>query len=217
MDAPTYHWLHANLYPADFLGKSVLEVGSRDVNGSPRALVYALKPSSYHGIDIEAGDGVDEVLGVHECIRRFGPESFDAILSTEALEHIHDWRDAINQMKALLRPTGLIILTTRRPGFPLHGHPDDHWRFTEQNLATAFQDFWVKRTTSLLGQGVGIIAQKPLNWEAPFNLNHIHPQAAPKRPQGRLRRLLWLYQAYGFTDPVTPTKRPPVFQAPCCE
>ena len=82
-------------------------------------------PANYVGIDITAGRGVDEVCDVADLVARFGASSFDLVISTEMLEHVYDWPRAVNKMKEVLRPEGVILFTTRSPGFPLHGYPDD--------------------------------------------------------------------------------------------
>lgn len=192
-------WLRSNLLPMDFKGKSVLEVGSKDVNGSPRSVVAALKPRSYFGIDIEPGPGVDAVVSIHDLLAL--DASYDAIIATEVLEHVEDWRDAIHQLKATVKPGGVIVLTTRRPGFPRHCHPHDHWRFTRGNLAAAFQDFWVRQVEDLEGQGVAIIASKPYSWEQPCSLEGIHPRPAPTRDQRYWERRLWIAWAYRGRNP----------------
>src|SRR5258707_13747716 len=46
------------------------------------------------------------------------------------LEHAENWQAALTGMLAVLLPGGLLVLTTRSEGFPLHGYPDDHWRFS---------------------------------------------------------------------------------------
>jgi hypothetical protein len=50
------------------------------------------------------------------------------------LEHCFDWQGALFQMLHVLRPDGVLVLTTRSPGFPLHDHPADHWRFGKEEL-----------------------------------------------------------------------------------
>lgn len=211
MDGPTYSWLRANLLPVDFQGKTVLEVGSADVNGSVRPLVQALGPEEYLGVDIAPGKGVDMVLSVHDLDDLGG--DWGAVISTEMLEHVEDWRDAVNQLKVAVKPGGALILTTRRPGFPRHCHPHDHWRFTADLLTEAFRDFWVVKVATLPGHGVAIHARKPLNWEAPAPLLHLEPVPAPRRDQGRLERALWLRLSYrGVAYEVEPHG----FQAPCC-
>jgi hypothetical protein len=112
----------------------VLEVGSLDVNGTVRS-VLEKAAASYHGVDIRPGPGVDEVLDVSRLTERFGPKAFDLVASTEMLEHCHDWQEALGQMLGVLEPGGLLLLTTRSPGFPLHDHPADHWRFEKRELA----------------------------------------------------------------------------------
>ena len=111
----------------------MLEVGSLDVNGTVRA-VLGHAVASYYGVDIRPGPGVDEVLDVARLSDRFGPRAFDLVTSTEMLEHCFDWQDALFQMLNVLRPGGLLLLTTRSPGFPLHDHPADHWRFGRGEL-----------------------------------------------------------------------------------
>jgi SAM-dependent methyltransferase len=110
-----------------------LEVGSLDVNGTVRD-VLAAAAGAYHGVDIRPGPGVDEVLDVTRLADRFAAGEFDLVATTEMLEHCRDWQEALFQMLRVLRPGGLLVLTTRSPGFPLHDHPADHWRFSGAGL-----------------------------------------------------------------------------------
>lgn len=128
--------------PARIRGKAVLEVGSFNVNGSARDIIQPLNPAKYHGVDLATQPlYVDEVLDASELIQRFGPESFDVVISTEMLEHAEDWQAAVLNMRSVLKPGGLLILTARGPGFPLHCHPHDHWRFSTDDIAAEFLDF----------------------------------------------------------------------------
>jgi hypothetical protein len=43
----------------DVQGKSVLEVGAYDINGSLRSIIESLQPSKYKGVDIAMGPGED--------------------------------------------------------------------------------------------------------------------------------------------------------------
>lgn len=122
--------------------REVLEVGSKFVNGSVRPLIERFcRPRLYVGVDIEPGRYVDVVLPAERLVDCFGPESFDAVISTETLEHVLDWRAAVNNMKAVLRPGGLIYITTRSRGFPYHAHPHDYWRFEPEDIVRIFGDF----------------------------------------------------------------------------
>ncbi len=121
-------------------GARVLEVGACDVNGSFRPLAEALGPAEYVGVDITPGPRVDLICDATELEGRFGQASFDVVITTEMLEHVEDWRTVIRNLKAVLRPGGWLVLTTRAPGFARHDWPADHWRYTEADLRAMFGD-----------------------------------------------------------------------------
>ena len=62
----------------------ILEVGSRDVNGSLRSC--APPDADYLGVDIEAGDGVDRVLD-DPYVLPLDAGSVDAVVSSSCFEH----------------------------------------------------------------------------------------------------------------------------------
>ncbi|MDP3779173.1 MAG: class I SAM-dependent methyltransferase [bacterium] len=112
--------------------KKTLDIGSGD---GPYASYFPNRVS----IDIEAGSGVDHVVDAHD-LSLFGNESFEIVLSTEALEHLHTPQLAIDEMHRVLRSGGSVILTTRFI-FPLHNIPGDYWRFTRYGLKHLFRNF----------------------------------------------------------------------------
>jgi hypothetical protein len=67
----------ANLTAAEIHGRSVIEVGALDVNGSVRGIVEALHPARYIGVDMQAGPGVDVMCDAGALVDRFGNEAFD--------------------------------------------------------------------------------------------------------------------------------------------
>ena len=127
-------------------GKRILEVGALDVNGSCRPYVTSLKPAEYIGTDRRRGKRVDVVVAADQLVRRFTPDSFDVVLCTETLEHVQNWRLAVWNMATVLRTDGLLVLTTRAPGFPRHDHPADYWRFSVEELRLLFRGMTSVRT-----------------------------------------------------------------------
>lgn len=133
-----------HLTEGDIKGKRVIEVGARDVNGSLRPFAEAMGPAEYVGVDLEVGPGVDEICNVYDLVERFGEESFDVVISSEMLEHVHDWRRAFSQMKSILRPGGMILITTRSIGFPYHDYPFDYWRYEIDDMKAIFADMSIE-------------------------------------------------------------------------
>lgn len=164
------------LTESDVQGRSLLEVGSGDVNGSVRGLVGRLRPRSYTGVDLYAGKGVDVVCPAERLSERFGENVFEGVLSTEMLEHVLDWRAVVHQLKAVVQPGGWLILTTRSEGFPYHEHPIDHWRFSLPDLHFIFGDFFVdKLFDDPREPGVFLKAYKPQGFsERNLSMYFIH-------------------------------------------
>lgn len=93
---------------------TVVEVGSRNINGSVRQL---LPKASWWGIDVMEGRDVDEVADG----TTWTPEGpVDLAICCEVFEHTNRWRDIISNMVSWLRPEGTIILTCAGPGRPEH-------------------------------------------------------------------------------------------------
>lgn len=178
MHQSVMEFLRREVHAPEISGKSVLEVGSYDVNGSPRTVVVPMKPSSYLGVDFCAGPGVDRVLDASRLVESLGAEKFDVVLSTEMLEHARDWKSAVSQMKRVLKPGGLLVVTTRGPGFPYHGYPHDYWRFTLVDFRVAFQDMLAVLQADPEAPGVFLKARKPADW-AEADLSLVAPAPAP--------------------------------------
>lgn len=124
---------------------TVLEVGSLNVNGSLRRHVEALRPASYVGVDFRAGPGVDLIRDATDAdfpAKVGGP--FDLVVCTEVLEHVLDWRAAVRNIKACVRPGGRLLVTTRSLGFHLHEYPGDHWRYELSDMERIFADFSIE-------------------------------------------------------------------------
>jgi len=101
--------------PWEFIGKRVLEVGSKYVNGSVRPLIENFaRPKEYIGVDLEHGKYVDVVLPAERIVEYFGRKVFDVVVSTELLEHVKDWRIVVNNMKEVLKRGGYIYIS--QPG-----------------------------------------------------------------------------------------------------
>jgi len=158
-------FIRDNLSRAEAEGRRALEVGSLNVNGSARETVLLLKPLSFTGVDLTEGPGVDEVCDVTGLTERFGPDSFDLVLSTELLEHVRDWRAAVSNLKSVLKPGGVLLLTTRSAGYPYHGYPHDFWRYEEEDMRAIFSDLSVSVVArDPLTPGIFIKASKPGNY-----------------------------------------------------
>jgi SAM-dependent methyltransferase len=154
-----------NLKEEDVRGKSIIEVGSLNINGSLRATVENFGPDSYVGVDIKAGPGVDQICGADDLIEKFGCNKFDILICTELLEHVKNWQHVIHNLKNILKPSGILIITTRSKGFRYHGFPFDFWRYEKSDLEFIFSDFDIEVLEKDLDEsGIFLKARKRIDF-----------------------------------------------------
>lgn len=172
------------IQPEDVAGKTVLEVGSANVNGSVRPQIEAMGPASYLGIDLAPGPGVDEAWegGVEQFAALKPGPVFDLVVSCEMLEHAERWESAFRAMADLVAPGGKLVLTCRGPGFPFH-NPPDHWRFSPSDLwrASVLVGLWPTIAEwDPQVPGVFLVAEKL--WGEPLQPHAINAMTGFPRP-----------------------------------
>lgn len=130
MHKEAFDWLkkarQANLYFAP-----VLEIGSIDINGSPRELWGDLMP--YVGVDIVQGKNVDSVIDFSDWYvinnRKNHPllrYDFRTIICTEVLEHV-DPKKIINAMFPYMDDECIVVITAasiKRQSHSADGSPE---------------------------------------------------------------------------------------------
>ena len=111
-------------YPEYFSGVSVIDYGSKNINGSCRSL---FDNADYTGVNRDKGRDVDVVSRMHEYIH---PKLVDVVVTSSAMEHDKYVWQSLDRCWELLRRGGLLVGTTTGPGFPVHNDDegeDNHY------------------------------------------------------------------------------------------
>ena len=116
--------LFFELYGSDAF-RTVVELGSQDVNGSLREHC----PASIHyiGLDVMPAKGVDLVIDPGATLPLVS-DSADAVVTSSAFEHDICFWDTFLELTRILRPGGLLYVNAPTNG-DFHRHPLDCWRF----------------------------------------------------------------------------------------
>ena len=110
-------------------------------------------------VDIDPARKPEIVADAHALPFRDG--EFACVLCTEVLEHTKDTRGVAAELMRVLRPGGVLILTTRFV-YPLHDAPHDYYRFTKYGLRELFVRWQIVEQCSELGDfsTVGALLQR---------------------------------------------------------
>jgi SAM-dependent methyltransferase len=136
---------------------SVLDIGGRNINGTPRPLFP--NAAVYRVLDIADGEGVDIVADA----ATWNPDrKYDVVVCCEVFEHTDVWPEILETACLALRRGGLLILTMAGPGREPHSAVDggphlydgEHYRNVEPEelcaalLAADFADVIVDEQTA---------------------------------------------------------------------
>ncbi len=124
---------------ADKLGDDVLEVGSRLTNADAWWIINRdLAKGKWTGIDMQEGHGVDQVVDIHNPPAEWTGR-FSGVLCSEVLEHVARPWLALPKLREIMQPGGWMVVTTLT-SFPIHGFPDDFYRYTPSGLKLLLED-----------------------------------------------------------------------------
>ncbi|WOJ92967.1 methyltransferase domain-containing protein [Congregibacter variabilis] len=129
-------FIKLNASKFDAPSMKVLDVAPQDHAGAKQFFVT----SDVFTADIDPDSGADYIIDI--CQRNFNvPDgSFDIVVCTEVLEHTLQPFAAVAELRRMLKPKGVLLLTTPF-NFRIHGPLPDCWRFTEHGLRALLKDF----------------------------------------------------------------------------
>jgi hypothetical protein len=132
---------------ADKLGEDVLEVGSRMTIPNAWWIINRdLAQGKWLGIDMQEGPGVDQVVDIHSPPAEWSGR-FSGVLCSEVLEHVARPWLALPKLREIMQPGGWMVVTTLT-SFPIHGFPDDYYRYTPSGLKLLLEDAGFKNVTT---------------------------------------------------------------------
>lgn len=119
----------------------VLELGTMrsDPTFPTHHQAWVPQAKEYLMADFQDGQDVDVVADAHELTERFDEHSFDVLIAVAILEHLQRPWVAVPEMAKVLRPGGVMYLDTHQT-FPIHGYPNDYFRFSTAALRTLAED-----------------------------------------------------------------------------
>jgi SAM-dependent methyltransferase len=144
---------------------TLLDYGCADV---PYRSFFA-EGVNYVAADIGGNPMADLLLRPDGSVPAAG-DSFDALLSTQVLEHVDDPALYLGEAFRVLRPGGRMLLSTHGI-FVYHPDPGDYWRWTGAGLQRAVEQagFQVLRFEGIIGllpTGLQLV-QDALYWRLP--------------------------------------------------
>jgi SAM-dependent methyltransferase len=122
------------------LNEPIFEFGSLQVS-EPKEF-SDIRPffnkKKFVGCDIRNGPGVDLILDLHDI--KLPSESVGTVIILDTLEHVEYPRKALKEIHRILKPNGILIITSVM-NFKIHEFPHDFWRFTPQGFESLLNHF----------------------------------------------------------------------------
>jgi len=118
----------------------IYEFGAYQVEEAPENcdLRPLLAGKQYIGCDMRAGPGVDKVLNLHHI--DLPDASVGTVFLMDTLEHVEYPHQAMAEIHRILKPDGLVIMSSVLDFF-IHATPNDFWRFTPDGFRSLLKNF----------------------------------------------------------------------------
>lgn len=112
----------------------IIDIGSCRVNPVQQTYRDLIKNPKwkYVGLDIQKGDNVD-ILAKSADDYGIEKESYDVVISGQALEHVEDMNKFVLNMKYILKKQGVMCIIAPWTG-RVHRHPVDCWRILPDGM-----------------------------------------------------------------------------------
>jgi SAM-dependent methyltransferase len=122
------------------ISEPVFEFGAYQVEEAPENcdLRPLLRGKQYIGCDMRAGPGVDRVLTLHHI--ELPDASVGTVFLMDTLEHVEYPHQALAEIHRILKPDGLVIMSSVLDFF-IHATPNDFWRFTPDGFRSLLKNF----------------------------------------------------------------------------
>lgn len=113
-------------------GKTVIDIGSLDINGTYRDL---FSKSTYIGVDIVEGANVDMIMDSEEWDNL---KDIDIVISGQTLEHVEDVPKLMKSIFNVLKSDGIICMIAPSAGLP----HEQGWfgNFSEERMTKVVSD-----------------------------------------------------------------------------
>jgi SAM-dependent methyltransferase len=132
------------------LPEPIVEFGARRYHPRRSTAAQTLQQPVL-GCDLSPGLGVDRLADLHAI--DMPDESFGTALLLDTIEHVaRPWR-ALQEVARVLRPGGVVVMTSHFY-FPIHGYPDDYWRFTGSGFRELLAPF---ETMAVATAGLAVV------------------------------------------------------------
>jgi SAM-dependent methyltransferase len=103
-----------SLFPSYFKSGTVADIGAASINGNNRHLFGS--KMMYMGYDLWPAKNVNVVMAGKDI-----GGTWDMVISTETLEHDHEWRETVANMCRMVKDTGMILITCATDPRKEHG------------------------------------------------------------------------------------------------
>jgi len=124
--------------------------------------------TDYTGFDYSPGKGVDKTWDLHHQPNAEMTEAYDLIFCLETLEHVRNPYDAVDNLRTMLAPGGLLVLSVPYH-FQWHARPH-YWGITPDGISALLEHAGFDASHQLVGMDPPSTEENGWNWEFPHTV-----------------------------------------------